>query len=214
MPTTPSPLSLPPPLAQSPLRDVNAPDLFIPLCSVGALIVIHAAEGAAHDDFTPVQVNSDATWYFLVWLLQWGLITTVLKLGRSEGPTPHGNGNGNGYGPPGATGNTHGTAATTTRLSQYEVVAYAGYLFTYALIPSVAAFTGSQWLWYGALFMAWAAAFRFYLCLLEAIKISMGQRNAAQQNYAIFVGLMVELFVLAFIAIKPIRIPSLAGDSD
>lgn len=55
---------------QPPKRDLNAPDLYIPMCSLALLVTIHAVQQALSGAFTPATVNSDVSWLALVWVVQ------------------------------------------------------------------------------------------------------------------------------------------------
>lgn len=58
------------PALQPPKVDVNAPDLYIPVCATGLLVTLHALQEALLGTFTPLSVHSDVTWFVLTWLFQ------------------------------------------------------------------------------------------------------------------------------------------------
>jgi len=97
-----------------------------------------------------------------------------------------------------------GNQPRTVPVRHTELLAYAGYLFTFAVVPSLVSSLGSWVMWLAVITYCWVALARFTLKALEALKMTAHQQNSQAQNYAMFVGLLVEFVVLWFVATKPV----------
>jgi len=178
-----------------PRSDVNAPDLYLPIVSLALMVVLHAVEDATSGVFVPATAHSDATWFLLTWLTQYAMFYFLMRLGAEEQHGPNA-----GYLQTGQP--QRGGALTHVR--QTELIAYAGYIFTFAALPSLVALLGNRALWMGACLYAWLSLSKFMLKALEQLRMSAHQMNSQTQNYAFFIGLIAELFILWLVAIKPV----------
>ena len=191
----------------SPALDPNAPELFLPLVSAGALIVAGAARRAAAGAFAPEHVSSDATWAGVLWCLAWGGHAMALRARGSAAPAglgeldrlAHGGGSPRGdYGGPGA------GAPGPARPS--EAWAHAGALFLFALVPTAAGLL-SDGAW-TPFVLGWAygsaCAFRHALRALEASAAAAGAPRAGAGGRLAALGLAAAQPLLVWTAaVKP-----------